>query len=99
MPEAAVDKDARPVLRQHHIRTPRQLLYMNAEAEPLRMEIPAHRHLRPRVLGPDMRHAIVPLLRCHRVGHGGIVLDVVIISKYSGFCRQDNVLPWKSLHP
>ena len=70
MPETAVDEDASVILRKHNIRTARQLLHMDAVTESGSVEILTHKYLGPRVLGPDMRHAIVPLLRCHRVRHG-----------------------------
>ena len=78
MPEAPVHEDACPVLRQHHIRTSRQLLHVDAESESRSVEILTHKHLGPRVLGPDMRHAVVPLLGSHFVGHGVSIVGIVV---------------------
>ena len=88
MPEAPVHEDACPVLRQHHIRTSRQLLHVDAEAESRSVEILTHKHLGPRVLGPDMRHAVVPLLGSHFVGHG-----VAIIARSVGGYNAYQSLP------
>lgn len=74
MPEAPVYKYAGPVLRQHHIRTTRQLLHVDAEAESRSVEILTHKHLGPRVLGPDVGHAVVPMLGSHFVGHGESII-------------------------
>ena len=67
MPKASVHEYHRPVLRQHNIRLPRQILPVNPEPIPQRMQQASHRHLRLRVLALVRHHHPVPLLWCHRV--------------------------------
>lgn len=58
MPEAAMYKNDGFVLGQHHIRLPRQILYMQPVPEPLRVQIPAHKHLRPGIFCLDTAHVV-----------------------------------------
>ena len=69
MPEAPVDEYRRPVGPHHDIRLPRNTLHVQPIPIPMRPQPPPHLQLRLRVLAADVRHASVPLLRSHRVGH------------------------------
>ena len=69
MPEAPVDEDDRPVLRQHQIRRPRQPPVI----EPIPISPPPqlapHDPFGRRVPGTNARHALVPLGRGEGIGH------------------------------
>ena len=69
MPEAPVDKYRRAVGPHHNIRLPGHRLHVEPIAVPVTPQPPPHLQLWLCVLAADMRHASVPLLRCHRVGH------------------------------
>ena len=69
MPEAPVDEDGRPIWPHHDVGLPGHRLHVEPIAVPVTPQPPPHLQLRLRVLAADVRHASVPLLRCHRVGH------------------------------
>ena len=70
VPETPVYEYHSMVPPQHDVRTSRQPSGMQRISEPFRVQPPPHDHLRPCVLSPDPRHAIMPLLLSHRVRHG-----------------------------
>lgn len=69
MPEAPIHEYRRPVCPQHNIRLPRHRLHIQPIPIPMTPQPPPHLQLRLRPRTLDMRHAPMPLLRCHRVGH------------------------------
>ena len=77
MPETPIYEYHRVVLPQHNVRTPRQLPRMQQVPKTASMQVSPHHHLRPCVLPPDPRHAVMPLLPCHRVGH-----NISCLTKY-----------------
>jgi hypothetical protein len=56
MPEAAMDKDGRPIFRKNKIRLARQLPGMQAVPKSARMQAPPDQPLWFGVLSPDARH-------------------------------------------
>ena len=69
VPEAAVDENHRPVLRQHDVRTPRQPPDMYPVTEPPGEKKFPDDKLRLRVAPAYPRHAAVPLLWSQFVSH------------------------------
>jgi len=53
MPETAMNKNHRPLLPQYQIGTPGQFLRVKTVPDSMRMQPPANRHFRPRVLAAD----------------------------------------------
>ena len=70
MPEAAVDEDGRAVRPHNDVRLAWHALHVEPVAVAMAPQPAAHLQLGFRVPAADVRHAAVPLLRCHRVGHG-----------------------------
>ena len=72
MPEAAVHEDCRAVRPHDDVRLARYALHVKAVAVAMAPQPAAHLQLGFRVPAADVRHAPVPLLSCHRVGHKAI---------------------------
>ena len=72
MPEAAVHEDSRAVRPHHDVRFAGHALHVQAVAVAVVPQPAAHLQLGFRVPAADVRHAPVPLLSCHRVGHKAI---------------------------
>ena len=71
VPEASVDENDSAVSWQDDVRCAGKAADILAEAEAAAEQFPAYRDLRIRVFRPDVRHAFVPLVLCHCVGHVG----------------------------
>lgn len=69
MPEATIDKNDGPVLRQNDVRPTRKAGTPQPVAEALRMQGFPHQQLDLRVLAPDPRHLRRALLRGKGVNH------------------------------
>ena len=69
VPEAAVDEDDGPVLRQHEIGRAGQPAVVEPVSITLAPQSVTHDLLRLRVAGADVGHTVVPLGGCHRIGH------------------------------
>lgn len=71
MPEAPVNVDRRPVLRQHQIRVARNLVTAQTIPEAQRVQIAPNLQLWSRIMGLDRPHDLGSSLRaehvCHRV--------------------------------
>ena len=68
VPEASIDKDARPVSPQHDVRFPRQSLVIEPISEPMTPEILTHYNFRLRARSPYRCHVLMSLLWGHNVG-------------------------------
>lgn len=84
VPEAAVHEDGGAVLAHHDVGFAGHALHVEAVAVAVPPKPTAYLQLGLSVLAVDARHAIMPLLGCHRVGHGRILL-VVRIALSSGW--------------
>lgn len=60
MPEAAMNKDADPMARKHHIGFPRKIFLVQAIPEAMPMQQPPDPHLRGRVAAADASHHARP---------------------------------------
>ena len=69
VPEAAVDKDHRPVFRQDDVRLAREAVDILPEAVACAVQHRADKHLGLRVLSFDLRHVPTAPLFCQMVGH------------------------------
>lgn len=69
VPETPVYKYTGAVFRQHDIRRARQRLDIGPIPVTEPVQFLTQLHLRPCILRPDMRHAIVPLLPCKNICH------------------------------
>ena len=63
MPEAAVHENARSVFPQYQVWMSWQPLMIEPVSESPTPQSLAHNHFRLRILRPDRRHVVVPLLR------------------------------------
>ena len=62
VPETSVYKYAGPVFRQNDVRSTGKLSDIDPVPVPLTVEYLPKQYFRLRILGPDVRHTIVPLL-------------------------------------
>lgn len=60
VPKAAVNENADPIPRQHHIGFPWKILSVQAIPEAMPMEQPPNRHLRRRIAAADASHHARP---------------------------------------
>lgn len=60
VPEAAMNKNADPIAREHKIRPSRKILLMKAVSEALPVQHASYLHFRRRVAAPDARHHARP---------------------------------------
>lgn len=70
VPEAAVNEDHGLVLREGDVGPPGQVLPVQSEPEPRRMELLPHQDLRLGVLAPDPSHDLGALLWSEDVHFG-----------------------------
>ena len=69
VPEAAVYEDGRMVRPHHDVGFARHALHIEPVAVAMMPQPSPHLQLRLGGLAANVRHALVPLLGCHRVGH------------------------------
>lgn len=69
VPEAAMDEDCHPMLRQYHVGSARQLGNMQSEAKAMRVEQSSHGHLRPGVPTANARHHARTGLAINDINH------------------------------
>ena len=69
VPKASVHEDRRAVLAHHDVGFSRHALHVETVAVAVFPQPLPHALLRRGVFAADARHAIVPLLGCHDVGH------------------------------
>ena len=82
VPETSVYKYAGPVFCQYYVRGTWQLFDIDpVPVSQAVKSLPQH-YFRLRVLGPDVRHAIVPLLWSHVVWH---IFVIIYYGRYIGF--------------
>lgn len=91
MPEASVHEDSRAVRPHDDVRLAGHALHVEAVAIPVMPQPAAHLQLGFRVPAADMRHAPVPLLSCHRVGHGLFMFGKHIVYNKLSIVLQHSV--------
>lgn len=82
VPETSVHKYAGPVFCQYYVRGTWQPFDIDSVPVPQAVESLSQQDFRFRVPGPDMRHAVVPLLRSHVVWH---IFVIIYYGRYIGF--------------
>lgn len=87
MPETSVDENAGAVLRQHDVRRSWKRANILAEAEASSEQFSSQHDFGYGVPRPYVRHAFVPLLFCHLVGHCAYPVNAVNLYYLSRICR------------
>ena len=74
MPETTVHEDDSSVLGKNNIRRARKSAVVYPITKTLSPKSMTQLHLRLRIGGVDLRHTVMPLLWCERIGHCSILI-------------------------